>query len=439
MVRLAQAGGADVAEASASSGWELTTKVRLGETELVQEAGHRHVAIRVICSQRVAVSSTSDWSESGIVRCVEDALELAKLSEPDSFAGPADPSLLSHGPYPDLELFDSAVDKITPEKAVGLAKQAEQVALDSDPRLALSEGATFSRVSGWSSIALSNGFSGTRRGSFASLSVVPVVEDEGGKKRRGHYWTGGRHLESLDSVHEVGKKAAERTLRQLGARKVPSCRVPVIFDTDVSKGLVSTLIGCAMGGAIWRKSSYLVDRCNTPIASDIIHIVDDPLIPRAPGSRAFDGEGLASRKNVVVEGGVLKMYLLDSYCGRKLGLPSTASAGRSGGGVGASASNLILQQGTQSVEDLIADTPRGLYVTEMMGFGFNAVTGDFSRGAAGFWIENGKLSHAVSEVTISSNLDTMFKGIDGLANDMKFQSSTSAPTFRVSEMVLAGS
>jgi PmbA protein len=438
LVDQARRKGADVAEASVSSGWELTAKVRLGEPELVQEAGHRNVALRVMKQQRVAITSTSDWTEAGLEQCVSDAMELLELSEADSFAGPVDPALLSKGPYPELDLFDASLDQLGADTALERATEAERIALAQDARLELSEGATLSRVSGWSALVLSSGFSAVRRGSFASLSVVPVVEDEGGKKRRGHYWTGHRHWSGLESLEQVGQRAAERTLRQLGARKVPTGSAPVIFDADAARSLLSSFVGCMLGGCVWRRASYLADREGTRVASPLVNIVDDPLIPRGPGSRAFDGEGVASRRNVVVEDGVLRTFLLDSYCGRKLGKATTASAGRSGGGVGATTSNLLLQPGAQTPAELIASTPRGLFVTEMMGFGFNAVTGDFSRGAAGFWIEDGKLTFPVSEITISSNLDQMMQNVDGVANDLVLKTSTASPTFRVSEMTIAG-
>lgn len=438
LVEHARHRGAEVAEASASSGWELTAKVRLGQPELVQEAGHRNVALRVMKNQRVAITSTSDWSDGGLEQCVQDAMGLLELSEPDPFAGPADPALLSRGPYPDLDLFDESLDRLGADAALERASAAERSALDRDPRLQLSEGATFSRVSGWSALVLSSGFSAVRRGSFASLAVVPVVEDEGGKKRRGHYWTGHRHLDGLEPIEQVGRRAAERTLRQLGARKVSTGQAPIIFDADAARSLLSSFCGCVLGGSVWRRGSYLADREGTPVASPLVTIVDDPLIPRGPGSRAFDGEGVASRRNVVVENGVLRTFLLDSYCARKLGKTTTASAGRSGGGVGATTSNLLLQPGSQTPEELIASTPRGLFVTEMMGFGFNAVTGDFSRGAAGFWIEDGKLTFPVSEITISSNLDQMLQNVDAVANDLVLKTSTAAPTLRVSEMTIAG-
>jgi PmbA protein len=438
LVERARAKGADVAEASARSGWELTAKVRLGAPELIQEAGHRSVALKVVKDQRVAITSTSDLSEAGIARCVDDALELAELSEADPFAGPADPALLSQGPHPDLELFDPAVDGIDAEEALARATRVERIALDSDKRITLSQGATLSRVSGWSALVLSSGFSGVQRGSYVSLSVTPVVEDEGGKKRRGSYWTAHRHLGSLESEAQVGQRAAERTLRQLGARKVETCQAPIVFEADAARSILGCFVGCANGGAVWRKSSYLNEREQTSVASPLVTIVDDPLIPRGPSSRAFDGEGLASRRNVVVQEGVLQTFLLDSYSARKLNKASTASARRSGGGVSASSSNVFLEPGGQTPEQIIASTERGLYVTEMMGFGFNALTGDFSRGASGFWIENGKLAFPVSEVTISGNLDRMLKDIDVIGSDLELKSSTAAPTFRVSNMTIAG-
>jgi PmbA protein len=438
LVEKARRAGADVAEASARAGWELSARVRLGEVELVEEAGHRSVALRVIRGGRVALTSTSDLTPAGIERCVSDALLLAELSEPDPFAGPADPELISQPPHPDLELHDPSVDAIDADKAIAWAREAERAALDFDPRLTLSEGASVGRTTGTSALVLSGGFSGVMHGSYASIVVSPVVEDEGGKKRRGYYWTACRHLADLEDRVEVGREAARRTLAKLGARKVATCEAPILFDRDVARSVVGTFAGCIVGGALWRKSSYLVERENTAVASELVTLVDDPLIPRAPGSRPFDGEGLRSRRNVVVDRGRLRAFLLDSYSARKLDKQPTGSAARSGGSISASTSNFVLQPGSQSRDELVRSTERGLYVTEMMGFGFNPVTGDFSRGAAGFWIENGELTFPVSEVTVSSNLDAMLKGIDAVANDLEMKTATAAPTFRVAAMTIAG-
>ncbi len=441
IVERARKAGADVAEAVVNEGSHLSTKVRLAAPELVEEAGSRSVGLRVICGGRVAVSSTSDLSEFGITRFVEDAMELARLSERDDLAGPPDASLLSKASeHVDLDLFDPAVDAVDGAAALKHALAGEKAARDADARVTNSEGATFSRASGSKALVTSGGFSGISRGTYASLTVSPVVDDEGGKKRSGYHWTAKRHYRDLDSDEFVGREAARRTLAKLGARKVPTQEAPVVFDPDSARSILGMLAGCISGGSIWRKGSYLVDRLNTKVASELVTIIDDPLIPRAPGSRAFDGEGLLSRRNVMVERGELKSYLLDTYSGRKLGMPSTASASRGGSaGVGPGTSNFVLQPGTDSPNDILKTTRRGLYVTDMMGSGFNAVTGDFSRGAAGFWIEEGEKTFPVSEITISLNLNELLARIDAVGNDLDLRSSIAAPTFRVSAMTIAGS
>ncbi len=440
VVERARKGGADVAEAIARSGSELSTKVRLGEPELVEEAAHRGLGMRVIKDKRVALLSTSDLTPRGLDRFLKDALELVEISQEDPFAGPADPELIAKGALPELDLYDPAGGEVTAAEALALARRGEQAARDFDPRITNSDGATFSRTAGAFALVLSGGFRGGYAGSYASLVVTPVAEDEGGKKRRGFHYTAERHLSELDSPEDVGREAARRTLRKLGAKKVPTCEAPVIFDPDAARSILGLMGGCVMGGSIWRKSSYLVGREGTRVASDLVTIVDDPLLPRAPGSRPFDGEGLLSRRNVIVERGILKTYLCDSYSGRKLGRASTGSASRGGGGgVGPSTSNFLLQPTTTPAASILASTARGLYVTEMMGFGFNAVTGDFSRGASGFWIEDGKLSHPVSEVTISLNVDQLWQRIDAVGDDLDQRSATASPTLRVSAMTIAGS
>lgn len=431
--------GADVAEVGIGSSWELSAKVRLGEPELVEEAGQRGLSLRVIRDGRLAMTSTSDLSPSGLDLLVKDALELAELSEVDPAMGPAPAELICQPPHPDLDLFDPTVSDIDAAEALDRARRAERAAIDADSRITLSEGATFARTSSTRVMVLSGGFEGVQRGSYASLSVVPVVLDEGDKRRRGHYWTARRHLADLEDGQFVGQEAARRTLAKLGSRKVKTGEAPIIFDADSARSIVSTFAGTIVGGALWRKSSYLLDRMNTEVASSLVRIVDDPFIPRGPGSRTFDGEGLRSRKNVLVDGGVLRSFLLDCYSARKLGLESTASASRGGGSIGPSSTNLILEAGDVTRDELIRQTERGLLVTEMMGFGFNALTGDFSRGAGGFWIEDGRIVHPVSEVTISSNLDTMLKNIDLIANDLELKTSTAAPTFRVRAMTISGS
>jgi len=440
VVERAQGLGATVAEAAIREGSHLSTKVRLGEPELVEEAGSRALGLRVMIGQQVAVSYSSDLSEAGLTRLVEDAIELARLSQPDEFAGPPDPSELSkRGEHAQLDLFDPEMGALGAAEAIERAKTGEQAAFDLDERIINSEGATFGRAAGVSALVTSGGFRGGNAGTYASLVVRPIVDDEDGKKRSGFHWTARRHLAELDPPGEVGQEAARRTLAKLGAQKIDTQEVPVVFDPDAGRSILALLGSCVMGSAIWRRTSYLLEREGTPVASELVTVVDDPLIPKAPGSRPFDGEGLASRRNVVVDRGVLQTYLLDSYSARKLSRESTASASRgSSGGVGASSSNLILSPGEMTAEELLTSTPKALYVTEMMGFGFNAVTGDFSRGASGFWIENGERRFPVSEVTISLNLDDLLKRIDAVADDLDLRTATATPTFRVSAMTVAG-
>jgi PmbA protein len=441
IVRRAMAGGATVAECTVRSGSELSAKVRLGEVELIEEASHSGVGLRVMRGKRVASTSTCDLSEAGIARFVADALELAELSQEDPFAGPADPSLLCDPrALPGLDLHDPACARIDAAEAIARARAAEKAALSSDKRLTNSEGATFSRTEGVSAMVLSSGFRSTARGSYASLSVVPVADDADDKKRRGFYYDARRHLADLMSAEAIGEEAARRTLRKLGARSVPTGEFPVIFDPDAARSILGLFAGCILGGSIWRRGSYLCDKEGQSVAASSVHIVDDPLILRGPGSRPFDGEGIASRQNVVVENGVLRTYLCDSYSARKLDRATTANAARGGGaGVGPSTTNFVLRAGSESPAAIVKGTTRGLYVTEMMGFGFNAVTGDFSRGAAGFWIENGEFAHPASEVTISLNFRDLWDRIDAVGSDLDLRSSVACPTLRVARMTVAGS
>jgi PmbA protein len=440
-VELAKKAGADAAEVIVRDGSELTTKVRLGQPELVQEAGSRALGLRVLVGARRAVTYTSDLRRESLAELCRESVELAQLAEPDEFALPPDPALLAKT-FPELELYDPAVAEVDAAWALKQAIAGEDIARAHE-KVTNSEGATWSRVLGATAFATSGGFLGTYRGSYASFVVEPLCDDttdpKGPKKRNGYWWTASRFLSKLEAAEDVGAEAARRTAAQIGSRKVETQECAIVFDPEVARSIVGTVFSVANGSAFWRKSTYLLGKEGQEIASKLVTIIDDPLIARAPGSRPFDGDGLPTRKNPVVTAGVLAPVLCDLYSARKLGRQSTGSAGRGvGGNPGPTTSNLIMQAGTTSRADLLKQTPKGLYVTSLMGFGFNPVTGDFSRGAQGFWIENGELTFPVSEVTIAANFDQILKRIDLVADDLELRSSTAAPTFRVSHMTLAG-
>jgi PmbA protein len=429
--------GADAAEAQLSGGGELTCKIRMGQPELVQEASSRALGLRVFRDHRAALTYTSDLSPAALERFVADSVDLARLSEPDELNELPPKEQLATA-FPELDLEDRDAARIGAKEALEICKRAEAAALAYSPKVTNSEGATWSRAIGASAFASSDGFAGTYRGTYQSLVVEPICDDAGGKKRNGFWWTANRFVSALADAEEVGREAAKRTVAKLGAEKIATGVLPVVFDPEAGRALLRLLFGVISGGAIYRKSSYLLDREGTQVASPLVTVTDDPLIARAPGSRPYDGDGLPSRKNMVVEAGLLKTYLLDVYSARKLGRQSNGCAGRGiGGAPHVTTSNFVLHNGAMAPEQ-VRDVERGLYVTEMMGFGFNAVTGDFSRGAGGFLIENGQLTQPVTEVTVSANFDDLLKDIDAVGNDLDLRTSTACPTFRVKKMMIAG-
>ncbi|MBI4818225.1 MAG: TldD/PmbA family protein [Deltaproteobacteria bacterium] len=439
IVGQAQRLGAEVAEAIVLDESELSAKVRLGEPEMIREARSVGAGIRVFKNGRQATSTTSNTSPAGLEDLVASALELASLSEPDELAGPPDPALLHLGPFEDLDLFDPAVASISGVEAVDRAKACESAALAYDPRIVNSEGGTFERTLYTRAMATSGGFEGSYRGSYVTLYAVPVIEEASGKRQRGSYWDARRHTADLQTAEAVGQEAARRAIQKLGATKIESAELPVVFDPDSARALLSLLCSCVSGDAIYKRTSYLVGKLRQPIASPLVTIRDEPLTRRGAGSRPFDGEGLPSRSNVIVDVGVLGSWLLDTYTGRKLGLPSTGNAARGlSAKPGVSPSNFVLQKGTRSRAEIIGELDRGLYVTHMMGFGFNPTTGDFSRGAEGFMIEKGELTHPVSEVTVSLGFDELWPRIDAVADDLDDRARFQSPSFRVSRMTIAG-
>lgn len=441
-VDLCQRAGADAAEVLVRDGSELTVKVRVGEPELVQEAGSRAIGLRVFKGGRRAVTYSSDLRDKPLAAFVAESVALAQLSEPDEFADPPDPAELARE-FPELDLYDDKVGEVDAAWAMQQCLAGERAARAADARVTNSDGATWSRVIGATAFATSGGFVGGYRGSYASFYVEPICDDTSEatpKKRNGYWWSADRFLDRLEDPEAVGREATRRTVAQLGSRKIATQECPVVFDPEAGRAIVGTVFSVANGSSFWRKSTYLIGREGTVIASPLVTIADHPHLPRGPGSRPFDGDGLATRDNTIVRAGVLETVLCDLYSARKLGRRSTGSAGRGiGGNPGPTTSNLILERGTTSRAELLRSTGRGLYVTGMMGFGFNPVTGDFSRGATGFWIENGELTYPVSEITISCNFDQLLQRIDCVADDLDLRTSTACPTFRVSSMTIAGS
>ncbi len=439
LVQRALDAGATSAEAYVRQGSEASIQIRDGEVEELHEGQPKSVGLRVWRDDRVASTYATDLREPARQMLVMDALELAGLTDPVPESALADAPLLARE-YPDLDLFDSAVKERTADEKLALVHEMESAALGADPRIARSAGAQYGDSVMHRALVTSHGFCGGYASSSAHLAIEVVADDEGGKKRNGSWYTFGRHLDQLESAASVGVEAAARTVRQIGAGPVPTKRMPVVFDPRTAAALIGLLFSVVRGGAVERRASYLADKLGERIGSDLLHVHDNPLIARGPGSRPFDGEGLPAAETVFVRDGHLQTFALNAYNARKLGLTPTGHASRpASGSPGEAQSNLILRPGDVSPESLIADIERGFYCESMMGFGFNATTGDFSRGASGRLIENGRLTRPVSEVTVSANFVDLFGALDALANDLDTRRSVQCPTMRIAEMTLAGS
>ena len=362
---------------------------------------------------------------------------MARATASDEFGGLPEAGEMA-AEVPDLDLLDHDSRGLPIEDGIDAARAAEEHALQYDPRVTNSEGAEFASSFNRVIHANSQGFAGEYATSSFHLSLAPVATSNGSMERD-HWYTAARRRDALDSPEEVGREAGRRVVRRLGARKVRSREVPVVFDASIAGTLVRHVAQAISGYALYQRASFLCDRLGERVASDLVHIVDDGTIPRALGSRPFDAEGVGVRRKEVVEAGVLRSYLLDAYSARKLGGKSTGNAARGVGQPSAVAPmNLYLVPGEHSPEEIIASVEDGFYVTELMGFGFNAVTGNYSRGAAGLWIENGELAYPVSELTIAGNLNDMLSRIEMVGNDLRPQSPVAAPTVKVARMTVAG-
>jgi PmbA protein len=433
----AKRGGATEADIIIADGETFSVQVRLGAVDRLTKAREKRLGLRVFVGKRSACTSTSDFSPDSLDQLVAETCTLAKAVVEDPVSGlPAADQMA--GEVPDFDLYDPT--RLNTEQQIDLAKRVEAAAMSTDERVTNSEGGDFDSSSGRVVLGNSHGFLGEYQSSSFSMSVSPIATDpETGAMQRDSWYDVRRKFAKLDSPEMVGLEAARRTVRKLGARKVATQRVPVVFDSETAGSLMGNLCGAVSGYALYKGASFLAGQLDKPLAPEYVTVYDDGRVVGGLGSRPFDGEGLPTRKTTVVERGVLKSYLLDSYSGRKLGLASTGNASRSvGENPSVGPTNFYLAPGTRTAQDIIKTVKQGLYVTDLIGFGINMVTGDYSRGATGFWIEGGELAYPVEEITIAGNLKDMFAGIEMIGSDLVFRGRIASPTVKITEMMVAG-
>ena len=433
----AKAKGASQGDVVMAESQSFFVTVRMGEVEKISQSGEKRLGLRLFFGNSSASASTSDVSTQAVERLVDDTVKMAQSTAQDPHSGLADARELARD-IPDLNLLDQAARSVSVEEKIRIAVETEKSALAFDERITNSEGAEFSNGFGRVIYASSHGFNGEYEGSNFGVSVAPVAKSDG-SMQRDYWYSSDRKFSRLDSPKSIGEKAAQRVLRRLGASRVKTCEAPIVFDSEMAASLLRNLASAISGYALYKGASFLTGKLGAQIGSSLLTVIDDATIPGALGSKPFDGEGLPTRKKTVVEGGKLQSYLLDSYSGRKLGMASTGNASRSvGEPPGVAPANFYLAPGKHSPEDIIRSVKQGFYVTELIGFGVNMVTGDYSRGAAGLWIENGELSHAVEEVTIAGNLKEMFQNIEMVGNDLEMRGRICSPTLKISQMTVAG-
>ena len=436
-IRMALDRGATDAECTVAEGEEFSAVVRMRSLEKLKDAGSRAAGLRVLIGKRVGSSYTSDLSEEGIRKMVDSAIHVTQISTEDPHAGLPDAAEL--GTFGgDLSLYSADIANIGTDFRVEQARATEEAAFAADPRVVNSEGASFDAHTGERLFANSRGFLGSYRTSRCSLSTTPVAR-EGDSMERDFWYSSARSHAKLDSPAAVGRRAAERTVRRLGARKVATQKVPVVFDPLTARSLLGNIFDAVEGDAIYRGASFLAGKLGERIAAENVTIIDDATLPGLFGTSPFDDEGVPSRRTVVIDRGVLKSYLLNSYTARKLGMKTTGNASRGiTGNTGVGHGNLFLENGVKPAEEIIRGIREGLYVVELIGSGVNIVTGDYSRGAAGLWIENGEFAYPVSEITIASTLQQMLMDVELVASDLEFRGSIASPTLVVREMTVSG-
>lgn len=426
--------GASAAEVRISSGQKNEIEIRDGEVDRLSSGQPSSVSIRVWRGQRVASTRGTSLDPDTLTTLVNDAIELAELSDPVEGLTLAPKELLAKN-FPNLDLYDPKQLERTTEEKIQRAIETERAAKTADPRISVSDGASYTDSISDSVHATSNGFLGTMRSGWSGMGVQVIANDTDHRKRNGGWHSIARYADDMLSPEAIGSKAAERAIAQLGAAPIPTTTLPVVFDPYMAASLIGSLFGAITGSAIERGSSFLIDAEGKQIASNILTLIDDPTIPRGLGSRMYDSEGLPAQRTVFIQDGVLQTYAINTYNAHKLGRTPTGHARGSGEGP----SNLFVQAGEQTPDELIQSVDYGFYCESMMGFGVNLTTGDFSRGASGFLIENGRLTKPVSEVTLSGNYKDMLMHIDGIGNDLVMDRSVAAPTLLLRKMTLGGS
>ena len=438
VVNRAMNGGATAAECVVREGDEFSTTVRLGQVETLKESGSRAIGVRVFFGQRAASTYSSDFSSAGIERMLKSALELARITSEDPYAGIPEAAQLG-SLSGDLNLYHEDVYSLPGPERIDYARCAEKAALDADPRIKNSEGGSFDAATGRKILANSHGFLGEYRRSYCSVAVAPIAQDANGGMQRDYWYSVARSLAKLDRAEDVGKEAARRTLRRLGARKVKTAHVPVVLDPMVARSMLEHIFEGVNGDSVYRGASFLAGKLEQKIAGANVNVVDDGTMSGGFGTTPFDGEGIPTRRTVVIENGILKSYLLNTYTAKKLGLGTTANASRGLAGTpGIGPGNYFLEPGTKTPKQIISDVKDGLYVTEFLGHGANLVTGDYSRGASGMWIVNGELAYPVEEITVAGNLKDMFRNISEIGADLEFRGSVASPTIRIDGLTVGG-
>jgi PmbA protein len=423
--------GADEVEVSVVDGREFDVDVRKGKIEYLVEAGSRVCGLKVIKDKRTAYASSSDLAPETLRRLVRNAVRRAELASPDEFAGLAPLSKKTIDAAA-LNLFDPAVAELDSKTKIGLARETERIALE-DKRITNSYGANFGTNEIRSVLVNSNGFVGEFEQTYCELSVGLQAGDTDNKVEDS-WFSAKRHIKNLGTPEAVARKAVERTVRQLRPRKIKTQNVPVIFEPTQTSWLLGFLFGCVSGTAVYQKATFLAGKLGQKIGNEHVTVVDNGLMPGQLGTRPFDSDGVPSHRTVVVEKGVLKNYLCNTYAARKLKLKSTGNA--EGGGVGPN--NFYLEPGRTNPRDIVAETKKGLILIRSLGHGLNSVSGDISRGAFGLWVEEGEIAYPVSEITISGNLGTILNGVEAVGNDLEFFSPVTGPTVKVAEMTVAG-